>query len=278
MIDCDLHIHSIHSDGAMCVKDIIYYAKKTGLKYIAISDHDTMHGVPAAIELGRRAGIQVVPAVETTAVDTNRCRAVHILGYYPKYPDILKSFLSKTLMNRKKQKLEMIKKIQALYPMVELEHIERYSNKSQSIYESHIMQTLCDLGYTNTAIGSLMDELISKRGSCYVPSHYPSVKDVVDTMNRAKAVIVIAHPEQFDSFDLADELAGANRIHGLELDHPRNHRLGRERIWHLSEKYGLILTGGSDFHGFYAKHPKTIGSHGCSENVIKQMKELAKQF
>lgn len=273
MIECDLHIHTTNSDGSMDVEDVVYYAKKKGLKYIAISDHDTMHGVPAAIKLGEKMGIQVVPAVETTAIDVKRGRSVHILGYFPKYPHRLEGLLSTTLHNRRQQKLAIISKIQELYPLVELEHIQRYSRKSQSIYESHIMQTMCDLGYTNTAIGSLMDELISRKGSCYAPSNYPTVDEVIDGMHKAKAVIVIAHPEQFDSFDLAEELARAHKIHGLELDHPRNHELGREKIRNLAEEYGLILTGGSDFHGQYTKSPNTIGSYGCSGEVIRQMKE-----
>lgn len=273
-MDCDLHIHTTNSDGSMDVKDVIYYAKKRGLKYIAITDHDTMQGVPEALELGKKFGIQVLPALETTAIDTKRGRSVHILGYLPKYPDLLKSLIAKTLNNRTTQKLGMIKKIQELYPLVELQHIERYSKKSQAIYESHIMQTMCDLGYTGTVIGNLLEELISKNGSCYVPSIYPSVDEVVDTMNKAKAIIVIAHPEQFDSFELAEELAQLHKIHGLELDHPRNGKLGRERIRNLGKKYELILTGGSDFHGQYQKTPNVIGSNGCSEKVVIQMKEM----
>lgn len=275
-MDCDLHIHSTNSDGSMNVQDIVYYAKKCGLKYIAVSDHDTMHGVQAAIEVGKKIGIEVVPALETTAIDKKRNRSVHILGYYPKYPDILESFLAKTLLNRKEQKLEMIKKIQEYYPLVELKHVERYAKMSQSIYESHIMQTMCDLGYTNTAIGSLMDELISKKGSCYVPSKYPSVDEVIHIMDQARAIIVIAHPEQFDSFELAEELAKSNKIHGLELDHPRNHQISRERIKKLSKQYHLILTGGSDFHGQYSKNPNIIGSFGCSRKVIQQMKDITR--
>lgn len=273
-MNCDLHIHTTNSDGSMKVEDVVYYAKKQGLEYIAVTDHDTMHGVQAAVETGKKLGVHVVPGLETTAIDLKRNRPVHILGYYPKYPEHLEKMLATTLENRRNQKLEMIKKIEKLYPLVELEHIKRYARESQSIYESHIMQTLCDLGYTNAPFGELMEQLISKKGCCYAPSHYPSVDTVIDTMNAAKAIIVIAHPEQFDSFELVEELAIDKRIQGLEYDHPRNHEVSRKRIRQLSENYGLIMTGGSDFHGQYAKEPHTIGSYGCSENVIRQMEEL----
>jgi predicted metal-dependent phosphoesterase TrpH len=259
----------------MSVRDVIYYAKRSGLKSVAISDHDTMSGVDEAVEEGKTIGINVIPAVETTVIDCKRSRPVHILCYYPQNTKRLQDFLQGTLNNRKIQKLEMIKKIQYQYPLLELEHIERYSKNSQSIYESHIMQSLCDLGYTNIAIGDLMDDLISKRGSCYVPSNYPSVEELLTVMADVKAVVVIAHPEQFDSFELAEELAKEGRIHGLEYDHPRNGDASREKIVELAKNYNLILTGGSDFHGQYSKKPNPIGSFGCDKRIISQLEYTA---
>ncbi len=273
-MDCDLHIHTVNSDGSMSVKDIIYYAKKSGLKAIAVSDHDTMSGVPEAVREGKRLGIQVIPAVEMTVVDMKRNRPVHILCYLPENVELLSRFLQSTLDNRRTQKLEMIQKIQKIYPLLELEHVFRYAKNSQSIYESHIMQSLCDLGYTNTAIGVLMEELISKKGSCYVPGRYPAIHELLEVLEEVKAVVVIAHPEEFNSFELAQELAREGKIHGLEYDHPRNGEESRKKIKELAQEYHLILTGGSDFHGQYAKKTYPIGSFGCEENVISQIKEI----
>jgi predicted metal-dependent phosphoesterase TrpH len=273
-MDCDLHIHTVNSDGSMSVKDVIYYAQKSGLKNIAITDHDTMRGVEEALYLEKSMGIQVIPAVETTVMDTKRNRPVHVLCYFPKNIAILEKFLQRTLDHRRKQKLEMIEKIQKLYPLLELDHIFRYAKYSQSIYESHIMQSLCDLGYTNTAIGTLMEDLISKKGSCYVPSNYPSIEELLEVLEKVKAVVVIAHPEEFDSFELAKELAVSGKIDGLEYDHPRNGVHSRVIIKQIADEYNLILTGGSDFHGQYARQTNLIGSYGCEETVITQMERI----
>ena len=257
-MNCDLHIHTVNSDGSMSVKDVIYYAKKTGLKTIAISDHDTMRGVDEATLAGEQLGIRVIPAVETTVTDTKRNRPVHVLCYFPKNKELLTRFLQSTLDSRREQKLEMIQKIQKIYPLLELDHIFRYAKDSQSIYESHIMQSLCDLGYTNTAIGSFMEVLISKKGSCYVPSRYPTIDELLEVLKEVKAVVVIAHPEEFNSFELAKELAKEGKIDGLEYDHPRNGSEARKIIKEIAQEYHLILTGGTDFHGQYAK--KTIST------------------
>ncbi len=273
-MDCDLHIHTINSDGSMSVKDVVYYAYKSGIKNIAISDHDTLAGVAEAMELGKQFGVRVIPAVEMSVLDKKRNRPVHVLCYFPQNTDLLNSFLQKTLDSRRNQKLEMIEKIQKIYPLLELEHINRYAKNSQSIYESHIMQSLCDLGYSNVAIGKLMEDLISKKGSCYVPTNYSSVEEMLVVIEQVKGVVVIAHPEEYDSFELAEELAKAGRIDGLELDHPRNGEESRRRIKELAAAYNLILTGGSDFHGQYTKQPHPLGSYGCEEKVLEQMEEI----
>lgn len=273
-MDCDLHIHTINSDGSSSLRDVIYYAKKSGIKNIAISDHDTMQGVMEAINIGEEMGVTVIPAVEITVMDKKRNRPVHILCYYPENTALLEEFLCTTLVNRRTQKLEMIKKVQEIYPLLELDHVLRYARYSQSIYESHIMQSLCDLGYTNTAIGGLMIELLSKNGSCYVPSNYPGIDELLEVLKKVKAVVVIAHPEEFNSFELAEELALEGKIDGLEYDHPRNGVESRKRIKEIAKAHQLIMTGGSDFHGQYAKQVHPLGSYGCDKTVITQMQQI----
>lgn len=219
----------------------------------------------------------IFSGVEITTKDTRRGRPVHLLCYYPKRVELLQSFLDITLKNRAAQKKAMIEKIQKLYP-VTTEHIGRYSKNSRSIYESHIMQALADLGYTNVVIGELMESLISKRGSCYVPSKYPDVFEALEKIKEAGGIAVMAHPGEFRSLDLLEELAREHKIHGAEYNHPKNTDGDKSEIMRIADRYGLILTGGTDFHGQYTKKPYPIGSFPCPPLGVERLRLLSSEL
>lgn len=270
-MDCDLHIHTTYSDGSMSVKDVIYFASKMGLKYIAITDHDSLYCMDEAVRMGESAGVKVIPGVEATVMDSKTKRPVHVLCYLPERPKIMQEFLDKTLEGRKKQKMEMLSKAQKLYPFLEKERVLECAAESASVYMPHLMQPLCDLGYTNAVISEFQESLFSRTGNCYVSDNYPNIEELLDVAEKAGALVGIAHPQQYDSFALAEELAREGRTQFIEYDHPRNGKEGREKIQKIAEKYDMIMTGGSDFHGQYAKNPHPIGSYGCSREVVEQL-------
>lgn len=240
------------------------YAIRIGLKYIAVTDHDTLEGAGKAAEAGKNRPITVISGAELSTRDEETGRNVHLLCYLPEDAKGLCQFMNETLKNRRRQKLAMAEKIYHIYPAFEVDAVERQAKESMSLYECHIMQVLCNLGYTNTAIGPLMDELISSRGSCYIPSVYPSTKEAVRVIKDVGGIAVVAHPEQFDSFGLVEEYAKKGWIQGVEVCHPRNSLKARERLKELADKYSLLTTGGSDFHGQYAKNPHPLGACGCT--------------
>lgn len=273
-MDCDLHIHTKYSDGSMSVKDVIYFAAKIGLKYIAITDHDSLYHMDETVKLGAAAGVKVIPGVEATVLDSKTGRPVHVLCYLPDDLGVLQDFLDKTLEGRRRQKMEMLSKVQKRYPLLEKERVLEYAAESSSVYMPHIMQPLCDLGYTNAAISEFQTSLFSKNGSCYVPDNYPDIEELLETAKKAGAIVGIAHPQQYDSFGLAEELAKAGRIQFIEYDHPKNGEDARRRIREIAKQYDLIMTGGSDFHGQYSKNPYPIGSYGCSCEVAEQLLQI----
>lgn len=272
---CDLHVHTTCSDASRTVEQVMEYADRIGLSYIAITDHDTMAGVEKAKKIGRKLGIQVIPGVEISTRDENTGRSVHMLCYCPRNKELLQKFLDRTLENRRKQKLAMAQKVHELYPRLTIRMVEEYAKESESVYECHVMQGLCDLGYTNTAIGSLMESLISSKGSCYVPSSYPATKEAAEVIKAAGGIAVVAHAEQFDSFELIEELAGKEFIQGVEVWHPRNGSESKKRLKEIAERYQLLVTGGSDFHGQYAKNPHPLGFCGCSKEDVERLIEKA---
>lgn len=273
----DLHNHSYLSDGALSVKDIIFYSKNIGLDCISITDHDTLAGVISAYAFGEKVGITIVPGVEISTFDYKTNRSVHMLCYFPKDMFKLQGFLNKILINREKAKREMAQMLMKEYPIT-MEHIQRYSIKSESMYETHIMQPLSDLGYTKTAIGELYKELLSKHGKYYVQISYPSVYEVLEIIKEVQGIAVMAHPGQFDSLELLEKLAKEKMLQGVEYNHPRNSEEVKKQIKYIAEKYDLIMTGGTDFHGYYSNKPYPIGSYLCPEGQAERLIKLGNRL
>ncbi|HNW85621.1 MAG TPA: PHP domain-containing protein [Candidatus Limiplasma sp.] len=255
----DLHCHSVYSDGFNPVAELADFAARAGLTHLALSDHDTMAGVqPLRQEAGKR-GLSVIPAVECTCVDTPRGRPVHMLCYAPKRPEALQSILQGTLERRRAAKLAMAERIARLYPLT-VEDVLRASAQSASIYEVHLIAPLAAMGYTKTVSGSLLQELIGPKGSCYVPIRYPDVREILAAIREADGLAVLAHPGQFDSLALAQECAQSGLIQGIECYHPRNSEAVTAQSLQLCREYGLLVTGGTDFHGMYSSAPHPLGT------------------
>lgn len=266
----DLHNHSFLSDGALSIEDIVKYSKKVGLDYVSITDHDTLAGTMKAYTLGEKIGVSVIPGVEISTKDYNTNRSVHMLCYFPKDYFKLQTFLNKILINRENAKREMTEMLMKEYPLT-MEHVEKYSSKSESMYETHIMQALADLGYTNIVIGDFYKQLLSKHGKYYVQIKYPSVYEALDVIKEVGGIAVMAHPGQFDSIELLEELAKKKLIQGVEYNHPRNSDIVKTQIKEIAEKYDLIMTGGTDFHGYYSNNPNSFGSFTCPEGEVEKL-------
>ncbi len=255
----DLHCHSYYSDGSCSLEQIADFAKRKNITHLALTDHDTMKGVEKLIPIAASRGITVVPGAECTCTDEKRGRSVHMLCYLPREPQILTDFFKPTLERRRIAKLDMAKKIGKLYPITQ-EDVLYASRHSVSIHEPHVIQPLADMGYTNTVLGPFMDSLIGKKGSCYTPIQYPDVYDALAHMRKAGGVTVLAHPGQFQSMELAEDLCREGLLDGIEAFHPRNSADITQQCKELAKKYDLVITGGSDFHGYYAKKPSPLGT------------------
>ena len=256
----DLHCHTRISDGSMGIEEVIAYAKRMGLSFLAITDHDTMSGVMRAIVLGKRYGVEVVSGCEISCIDPETGRKVHILCYLPKYPERLEGLFIKIQDERKNAGSEMVKRVMKFYPIT-IEHVLRYTSGSNVIYKAHIMNTLMDLGYCSSVFGKLYEELFNKdTGSCFVDITLPSVYEVLDLIHEAGGIAVLAHPTVYDSLDFLKEAAKKKLLDGVELWHPNTSESDQKMIAEMAKEYNLLVTGGSDFHGMYRGDPNPISS------------------
>ncbi|SDN76912.1 PHP domain-containing protein [Acetanaerobacterium elongatum] len=255
----DLHCHTRISDGSMGIEEVIAYAKRAGLSFLAVTDHDTMSGVMRAKILGKRYGVEIVPGCEISSIDPDTGRKVHMLCYLPKFPERLERLFIRIQEERKNAGSEMLKKVMRIYP-VTLEHVLRYTAGSKIIYRVHVMNALMDLGYADSLFGRVYHELFHEPdGSCYTDFTRPSVYEVLDLIHEAEGIAVLAHPATYDSMAFMAKAAKERLIDGVELWHPDNSEAVSATIAETAKEYGLLVTGGSDFHGMYRGIPNPIG-------------------
>ena len=270
----DLHVHTTLSDGSLGMEEVIAQAKRIGLDFISITDHDTMSSVSRAKILGERYGVQTIPGVELTAWDKTRNRKVHILCYAPQKPDRLEGICRRCSEIRQSCAKETVENVLKLYPIT-AEDITKHLSGSKSIYKQHILHALIEYGYSTHFYGKLNDELFNEQtGSCIVEREYPDVNYVLELIHSARGAAVLAHPMVYDSVDLIDDLASNGKLDGIEVYHYSADEEQQAMLLAKANEYDLIVTGGSDFHGLYNMRPTHLGMYTTDKDNIDRILRL----
>ena len=272
---CDLHCHTTMSDGSLGIEDVILQAKRMNIDFLSITDHDTLSSFSRAKILGERYGVKMIQGVEMSAWDKERNRKVHIICYAPKKPDRLEGLCLKSCEIRKSCSKEMIEKVMQLYPITP-ESVLKHCTGSKSIYKSHIMRALIEYGYALEFYGELDKKLFSvDSGICLVEREYPDVRFVLELIHSARGVAVMAHPALYDSMELLAELAEEKKLDGVEVYHYSADDNQKKEMLDIAEKYDLIVTGGSDFHGLYNAVPTHLGSNTTPKENLDRIIKLS---
>ena len=253
----------------MGIDELLATAKRRGITALAITDHDAIAGATRAVIAGKRVGIDVIHGVEFSAYDKVRGRRVHILGYLCDYPDRLEGMCRQTSAARRAAATEMVRKVLRYYPIIP-ESIARCASGSSAIYKQHIMHALIDAGYASTLFGEVFEKLFNRETGCaYVPIDYPDVHEVIDLIHSAGGLAVMAHPYTYHSEELMEELTDAGKLDGIEVWRPTHTEEQISTLTAFAEKHGLLMTGGSDFHGMYAKTARPLGCQAPEDTVLK---------
>lgn len=270
----DLHCHSVFSDGSTHIKDLLYAAERANLKGIAITDHDTFEGYKVAKAL--KPNLELIQGIEISTIDKSRNKKAHILCYSPKKLELLFDDINKITENRRNAMLESIAILNKKYPIT-LDMVLEKAKHSTCIFKQHIMQCFLELGITTELFGDFFKELFnSKNGYAYIDIDYPDTFDIISKVKKTGGKIVLAHPSEYGSMPLLEELCEKKLIDGIEMNHPRNREEDKKIISELSKEYNLFLTGGTDFHGYFTSKPNPIGSFTSSDETVKEfiLKEI----
>lgn len=260
----DLHAHTTASDGTATPRALAELALRQGLSAVAITDHDTVLGYPELEKAGKELGIETVPGIE---ISTKFHRAVHILGYYidPHSPE-LEPVLNWVVEDRDKRNKEMCRLMAADGLPINYEDMKK--RFGEVIGRPHFADILVELGLAKN-VKDAFDRYVEKGQRYYVGRTILPIERAIEIIRLSGGVPVLAHPFQYklDDPGLREliECCMAQGLRGMEC---RYSGYGPEQSAYLealAEEYGLIKTGGSDYHG--SNKPRICLGSGIEENL-----------
>lgn len=266
----ELHCHTTFSDGTLTPQQLVERAIAKGVKALAITDHDTIFGWEAARSAAQPHGLEIVPGIELST--TYNERSMHILGFYPD-PQRLQSPLNERIQGRHRRAQKMADKLGELGYPIELPPMP--GNMAPG--RPHIAKALLAAGHV-TSHQDAFQRFIGDHGPAYVPYEKFTAVEGIHLLKSCSAVPVWAHPYLFRGGiveEVLPELVKAGLM-GVEVYHP-HHSISEERVLEdLCEKYGLLMTGGSDYHGPQPK-PKARDVDLNSLNLPLELLDMVKQ-
>lgn len=269
----DLHVHTTASDGTVSPAEAVKLAHETGLAAIAITDHDTVSGYAEAAEAGEKYGVEVVPGIE---ISTKYGRAVHILGYYiDPNSEKIAPVLDWVVHDRDERNRKMAELMAADGLPVSYEEMHR--RFGAVIGRPHFAEVLVELGLAKD-VRDAFDRYVEKGQKYYLPRNFLSIERSIEIICQAGGVAVLAHPFQYklDDVGLREliEHCMESGLRGMECRYSGYSREQCKYLGHLAEEYGLIKTGGSDFHGEVKKHISLGIGTGSLEVPYKYLEKL----
>ncbi len=246
----DLHTHSTASDGTFTPTELVLEAKRVGLYSVALTDHDTVSGIDEFIEAGIKYNIRTIAGVElsTEYEDTE----IHVLGLFidPENQALLRQ-LHEFRSNRDNRNLKMIERLREEGFRITAEEI--YERDPEAVIaRPHIARYLADTHQVKD-IQEAFDKYIGEGCCCYVERYKITPMRAVELIHAAGGVAILAHPCLYKISDdtmkkMLKEMVKA-RLDGIEAIYSRNQGSDEEKYRALAKKFGLIISGGTDFHG-----------------------------
>jgi predicted metal-dependent phosphoesterase TrpH len=263
----DLHLHTYFSDGTFSPAQLVEEAKKAGLCCIAVTDHDCVLGIGPTIECAG-SSLEVIPGIELTAeIDSNE---LHILGYFidRDSPPLLAELIqiNEIRKNRVHEILDKLKKLG-----VNLDPQDVFSIAGQgSVGRLHIARAMYNKGIVSN-IYEAFNRYIGNKGPAYVGKFSLIPQEAIKLILEAKGVPVLAHPHNSACDEFIPSFVRAG-LKGLEVYYPEYSEPIISYYLQIANKYGLLLTGGSDCHGD-AKPDVKLGKISIPYGLVEKIKE-----
>ena len=257
----DLHTHTTASDGTLTPKALIKEAIKQHMDVIAITDHDTIKGIPEALQEAKKQNIECIPGVEITIDDDkHQIYDIHLLGLFINHnnKDII-NLLKESEKARELQKKEIVEKLQSLNYNITFEDLNKETQGAKG--RPHIAKILVEKNPQIKDEREAFNTLIGNNQPGYVPRKIKiSLQKAIQAIHKAGGIAAMAHLFLYDNPDKIIEAFAKEQGDALEVFYPYNKtRINKEENFSqketikkglaLAKKHNLKISGGSDFHG-----------------------------
>ncbi|MGE5655558.1 MAG: PHP domain-containing protein [Actinomycetota bacterium] len=239
----ELHCHTTYSDGTLTPAELVAAAAKAGVKALAITDHDTVAGIDEAVAAAVSSAVEIVPGLELSTVHNNR--SLHILGFYPDVEKLSGPLRART-EGRFRRAQRMVENLARLGYPIELAVL----GEGKAPGRPHIAAALLKAGYVQSS-QEAFERWLGEDKPAYVHYEKFSIVEGVELLRSSGAVPVWAHPYLFRGGTVEEvlkELVNAGLM-GVEVYHPSHSPSQVFKLKNLCREYGLLITGGSDYHG-----------------------------
>ncbi len=269
----DLHAHTSASDGRYRPAELVALAAEKGLEALAVTDHDTLDGLPEALEAAADfPALRLIGGIEISSHSPGS--EVHILGYFIRLQDAeLLNHLALMRSSRTERAGAMVEKLRGLGFDISLERVREIAGEG-NLGRPHIAQALLEKGYVSS-LQEVFTLYLGQGCAAYVDRHKLSPAEAVSLITRAGGLAVLAHPTTVGNlFELVPRLKAAG-LAGLEVYYKDYARERRQELLRYSRRRRLIATGGSDFHGIDEASEVMLGAAGVPAQALEELLNLA---
>jgi predicted metal-dependent phosphoesterase TrpH len=265
----DLHAHSTASDGAFAPAVVVQEAHKAGLAAIALTDHDTTAGLAEARAESERLGIRLVPGIELSAVEADH--ETHILGLHLGSTAPIDAKLTELREMRRTRAWKIVELLNANGVRITFESVLEQAG-SAAIGRPHVARALIAEGWAADSRDAF-DRYLAAGRPGFVPKDQLTVLDAIALIQAAGGIAIVAHPGQQGTRERV-ELLMKDGLDGVEVRHPSHSAEDIARLMALVEHFGLVPSGGSDWHGLPG--PRTLGAMRVPMEWLHWQDERAK--
>ena len=264
----DLHLHTNFSDGTFTPEELVLQAQKAGLACIAVTDHDSVEACARAAAACASVNMEFIPGTELTAEQDDT--ELHVLGYFLDANNSkLLAEIARFQIVRQNRIHEMVARINEMGVPLKAESVFALAN-CKSPGRPHVARAMAKEGLVRN-LDEAFERFLKKGRPAWVPKSKISALDAIELVHQAGGLAIMAHPGLNRTDNIIPSLVDAG-LDGIECFHTKHSTAMSERYLEIADKYHLLVTGGSDCHGF-SKGKPLIGTVRLPYDHVGKMKE-----